>query len=117
MKRFFVISALLLFTLLAQGTAFAKARLGFGVAVATDGFLSTTLAEVKIASVQPGSPSEKAGLKVGDLIIEMNGQPIKGASGPVMKKVLGAVKPGEHLVLKVQRASNGLMIIDIVAGS
>lgn len=112
-----VLYALVLFGILAPGIALAKPRLGFAVAVATDGFFSTTLAEVKVASVQAGSPSEKAGLKVGDLILEMGGKPIKGASGLGMKKVLGDVKPGEHLLLKVQRAGEGVLVIDIIAGS
>ena len=117
MKRVAVVlSSLLLVALLAPLPAFAKARLGFGVAVATDGFFSTTLAEVKVASVQPGSPSEKAGLKVGDVVIELDGRPIKGASGPALKKALGAVKPGQHVVLKVQREGRGVLVIDIVAG-
>lgn len=111
-----VVCSLLLFCLLIPVTALAKPRLGFGIAVATDGFLSTTLAEVKVVSVQVGSPSEKAGLKAGDLIVEMNGMATKGASGPAMKKMLGGVKAGEHLLLKVQRGSNGMLVIDIVAG-
>lgn len=105
----------LLFSLV-PSTALAKPRLGFGVAVATDGFFSTTLSEVKVASVQPGSPSEKAGLKSGDLIVELNGKPIKGASGPALKKTLANVKSGDHVVMKVQRAGNGMLVIDIVAG-
>jgi len=97
-------------------TALAKARLGFGVAVATDGYFSTTLAQVTVDSVQPGSPSEKAGLKVGDLIVELNGKPIKGASGLAVKKILTGAKPGDHVVLKVLRAAQGVLVIDIVAG-
>jgi len=101
---------------LAPSSALAKPLLGFGVAVATDGYFSTTLAEVKVASVQSGSPSEKAGLQVGDLIVELNGKPIKGASGLAVKKTLANVVPGEHVVLKVQRANKGVLIIDIVVG-
>ena len=116
-KRLFpVFCALLLFSLLAPATALAKGRLGFAISVATDGYFSTTLAEVKVTSVQAGSPSEKAGLKVGDLLVEMNGTAIKGASGPALKQTLGGVKAGEHLLLKVQRANSGMLEIDIVAG-
>ena len=110
-------STLVLVCLLLPATAFAKPLLGFGVAVATKGFLSSTLAEVKVASIQPGSPSEKAGLKVGDLIIELNGKPIAGSSGPAMKSTLVGIKPGQVLKLKVQRPGKGLLPIDIVAGS
>lgn len=116
-KQSAFLRTLLLLVLLAPVTALAKPLLGFGVAVATDGFFSTTLAEVRVASVQPGSPSERAGLKVGDLIVEMNGKPIKGANGMAMKKALGSVKAGENVALKVQRAGQGTMLINIVAGS
>ena len=67
--------------------------------------------------MQAGSPSDRAGLKAGDLIIEMDGKPIKGANGLAMKKALGAVKPGDTLVLKVQRAGKAPFAISIVAGS
>jgi S1-C subfamily serine protease len=113
------VAALVLVALMLSVVSFAalaKARLGFGVAVATDGYFSTTLAEVKVASVQAGSPSEKAGLKVGDLIIELNGKPIKGASGLVVKKILSGVEPGDRVVLKVLRAVHDVLVIDIIAG-
>ena len=107
---------LALFASLVPSPVLAKPRLGFGVAVATDGYFSTTLAEVKVGSVQAGSPADKAGLRVGDLIVELNGKPVKGASGLAVKKALASVENGDHVVLKVQRAETGNLIIDIVAG-
>lgn len=107
---------LALLSSLLPSTAFAKSRLGFAVAVSTEGFFSTTLAEVKVASVKAGSPSEKAGLKTDDLIVELNGKPVKGASGPALKKTLAGVQGGDHVVLKVQRAGKGVLVIDIIAG-
>ena len=116
-RRLFALPALLLLALLVPALAFAKPLLGFGIAVATDGFFSTTLESVKVTSVRPGSASEKAGLKVGDIVVEMDGTPVKGASGPALKRALAAVKPGEHVVLKVERPGKGLVVVDIVAGS
>lgn len=107
---------LLVLGLLLPATASAKGRLGFAVSAATDGYLSTTLSEVKVTSVRAGSPSEKAGLKAGDLLVELNGTPVKGASGSAMKNTLGGVKAGEHLLLKVKREGQGLLLVDIVAG-
>jgi len=115
-QRSKLLFSFLLFVLLAP-TAIAKPLLGFGIAATTAGFFSTTLTEVKVESVLPGSPSERAGLKVGDSIIEMNGKAIKGANGLTMKKTLGAVKPGENVTLKIQRPNQGLLVINIVAGS
>ena len=107
---------LALLSALVPSPALAKPRLGFAVAVATDGFFSTTLTEVKVDSVKVGSPSERAGLKRGDLIVELNGKPIKGASGPALKKTLAGVQGGDHVVLKVQRAGKGALVINIIAG-
>ena len=116
-KHFLIFYTFLLCVLLVPATALAKPLLGFGIAVATEGLFSTTLTEVKVASVQAGSPSERAGLKVGDLIVEMNGKPIKGANGMAMKKALGAVKAGDQVALKVLRAGHGTLLINILAGS
>ena len=116
-RRVSFVHSLLLLALLVPAVALAKPLLGFGIAVATEGFFSTTLAEVKVASVQAGSPSDKAGLRVGDLIVEMNGKPIKGANGMAMKKALSSVKPGETVELKVQRAGQGIVPINIFSGS
>lgn len=110
-------SQLLLTTLLlmSSSAAFAKGRLGFGVSVATDGMLSTTLKEVKISAVRPGGPAEKAGLHAGDVVTEFAGQRVLGANGGELKKDLGNVKQGEHLKLLVLRAGKPIAI-DIVAG-
>jgi hypothetical protein len=36
--------------------------------------------------------------------------------GPALKKTLAGVEHGDHVVLKVQRAAEGILVIDIVAG-
>ena len=112
-----VLYTLLLLGLLIPATAVAKPRLGFAIDVATEGFMSTKLQEVKVSSVKSGSPAEKAGLRKGDLIVEMNGKPIKGASGPAMKKVLSSVKAGDHLILKVRRDGKVTVVVDILAAA
>ena len=98
-----------------SSAAFAKGRLGFGVQVATDGMLSSTLKEVKISAVRPGGPAEKAGLRAGDIVTEFAGQRVVGSNGGELKKDLGSIKQGERLKLLVQRAGKPLTI-EIVAG-
>jgi S1-C subfamily serine protease len=116
MKTLAALVVLILFVSLVPSAAAAKPRLGFGVAVATESYFSTTLAEVTVESVQAGSPSDKAGLRVGDLIVELNGRTIKGASGLVIKRVLSDVNYGDHVLLKVQRTGREFLMIDITAG-
>lgn len=110
-----VLLAIALVLSMASPAAIAKPRLGFGVAVSTNGYFSTTLAEVVVESVHPHSPSEQAGLKVGDVIVELNGKPIKGASGLDVRNMLTSVKHGDHVLLKVLRGGEHHLLIDIVA--
>lgn len=51
----FALVVLALFTSLVPLPVFAKTKLGFGFAVATHGYFSTTPAEVKVELVQAGS--------------------------------------------------------------
>ncbi len=58
---------------------------------------------LKIVSPMPNSPAEKAGIKVGDLIIAVDGQDMTGIDGQlVLKKVKGPA--GTQVTLTIQRA-------------
>src|SRR5437867_9392419 len=55
-----------------------------------------------VTDVQPGSPAEKAGLRRGDVILEVAR---RSADDPAnLYKALGALKPGESLLIYVHRA-------------
>ncbi|MBS1849783.1 MAG: Do family serine endopeptidase [Acidobacteria bacterium] len=54
-----------------------------------------------VTQVEPNSPGEKAGLKVGDVIVELNGQPINDA-GQLQVEV-GQKQPGATIKLQVMR--------------
>ncbi|MHB8646221.1 MAG: S1C family serine protease [Thermomicrobiales bacterium] len=56
---------------------------------------------VGIATVQPGTPAEKAGLKANDIIIKFDGQDVQGEEGFV--GFLLAHKPGDTVTLTVLR--------------
>lgn len=101
--------------LVLSSAAFAKGRLGFGVQVATDGLISSTLKEVKISAVRPNGPADKAGLRTGDLVTEFAGQRVAGWNGNDLKKNLGSIKQGERLKLLVLRGGKAIAI-EIVAG-
>ncbi len=56
---------------------------------------------VTLTSVLPGLPAEKAGLKAGDRVIEMDGQKIQGQGD--LRSVIRSKKAGEDLKIKVVR--------------
>jgi serine protease Do len=56
---------------------------------------------VLVASVEPGSPAEKAGLQAGDVILTFDGKPVKNANE--LPRVVAATKPGTTVILEVWR--------------
>lgn len=66
------------------------------------GLLSYTMQEhVIIAGVMPGSPSEKAGLKQGDLVLTVDGQDVKERRA--LYDAVNSHRPGEMVNLKILR--------------
>ncbi len=60
---------------------------------------------LEIMEIYPGGPSDKAGLKPGDLIMEIDGEPLDGKSMKECVKMLRG-KPGEKVKVKVYRGSD-----------
>ncbi|HTZ97242.1 MAG TPA: DegQ family serine endoprotease [Terriglobales bacterium] len=54
-----------------------------------------------VGSVEPNSPGDKAGLKRGDIITQLNGQPISGSNDLRLK--VGSMAPGTKVSLKINR--------------
>jgi len=54
-----------------------------------------------VAEVTPGGPAEKAGLKPGDLVTKVNGQPITDATG--LTRAVGQVHAGDAVRLELRR--------------
>lgn len=106
---------LAIFFMVLSSAAFAKGRLGFAVEESTDGTASGSLKEVKVSLVRSGGPAEQAGLRTGDIITQLDGQPIAGTKGPALNEKLGSVKQGERLTLVILRGGKA-MPIEIVAG-
>jgi len=62
----------------------------------------------KLSAVLPASPAEKAGLKAGDLVREVEGNPV--ADGPAVLAKMAQLKAGQDLRLKVDRQGQSLEI-------
>ena len=54
-----------------------------------------------VAQVAPGSPAAKAGLRTGDLIVEVQGQPVAGASE--LSREIAALAPGARVEIGYRR--------------
>jgi serine protease DegQ len=54
-----------------------------------------------IARVDPGSPAERAGLHTGDLVVAINGLPVR--SGTQLRNMIGLTRIGEEVELTVDR--------------
>jgi hypothetical protein len=62
----------------------------------------------KLSAVLPASPAEKAGLKAGDLVREVEGNPV--ADCPALLAKMAQLKAGQDLKLKVDRQGQSLEI-------
>ena len=70
-------------------------------------FLGVTLEEVistgriRVISVEPGGPAERAGLKKDDQVIAIGGQPVKQLD--IVRELLERHRPGQEMTVKVKR--------------
>ncbi len=56
---------------------------------------------IGVASVQQGSPAEKAGIQANDIIVKINGQNVRGQDG--FSGLLLKQKPGDTITVTIQR--------------
>jgi S1-C subfamily serine protease len=72
-----------------------------------------------IAKVEPGSSADRAGLKSGDLVIAVNGAPVR--SGTQLRNTIGLSRIGDEVELTVDRRGSeqkiGVRIEQAVAES
>ena len=63
---------------------------------------------IQVGDVIPGTPAEKAGLKRGDIIVKVNGEPLERGDQPeelpmIFSRKLRRLKPGDEVALTVLR--------------
>jgi len=70
--------------------------------------LSSTLGAI-IAAVLPNGPADKAGVRSGDVLVEVNGKPVADPQG--MLNLVAALKPGSTAQLKLKRRAKDVELI------
>ena len=66
---------------------------------------------VVVSRVMPGSKAHAAGFRRGDLILELNRQPVSDADG--LKQALGGVEPGEEARFLIMRPNRGMTVLTL----
>jgi serine protease Do len=87
-----------------QGEAGQRARLGVAVEPVTPAMasqLGVKASGLVIRQVQQGSPAAEAGLRPGDVIVEVNRQAVKSPED--LRRAMEATQPGASLLLLIQR--------------
>jgi M6 family metalloprotease-like protein len=84
----------------------AEIRKGAQAPVGQSGYLGVTLAPparglLRIADIASDSPAEKAGLKAGDLLLELNGEPVDDVDQ--FRDAIHGASPGEETRIVVSR--------------
>jgi hypothetical protein len=72
------------------------------------GYIGVELDGVAIAAIAKGSPAEKAGLKVGDIVAEIGMQPIRSADD--IRRVSPTIVSGKTVEIKVRRGGQTIAV-------
>jgi serine protease Do len=81
--------------------------------IGVHGLLDVERAEVE--KVLPGSPADRAGMKVGDVILRFNGR--KVSDFPSLKRLVGQCEPGDEVPVDVRRGNQRLRLTIIIGTS
>jgi len=68
---------------------------------------------LRIGSVVEGTPADEAGLKEGDVLVEIRGQRVVNAD--VLRSVVGSARPGDRIAVRVFR-NGDILPLEIVLG-
>lgn len=74
-----------------------------------DSFKLPTTAGVLVAGVQRGSPADRAGIKPGDIVVSVDGKPVRDPDS--MRNLIVALKPGKQTTLALKRGDKNLELL------
>ncbi len=92
----------------------AKGWLGFGLHVDADGFFHPTVRSITVDKVLPDTPAAKAGIVVGDLLVEVEGIKVAGAKASELQPSLHHAA-GDAVHLKIQHGSEAPRAVTMIA--
>ena len=88
---------------------------GFALKVVTKGFLlAPTVSDLIIDKVMPGTPAERAGIRPGDRILEVEGKPVAGTKALALRDSARRM-PGQTLHLTLRHPDGGIYKVAMVA--
>lgn len=93
----------------------ANGVFGVTITITTDGIFNPTVQSAKIVKVFEGLPAAKAGLAVGDEVLEVDGQRIPGATAHELAPLTKGKKVGESVALVFARPGKGHYTVELVA--
>ena len=111
MKLFSTLGLLILFS--SSSIAEEKGYTGFTLDVGVSGFFSPELMSADVKKVDPDSPAERSGIKVGDKLITIDGCKIPGCPAQEGKKLISKLK-GQLLPLTLQRADGSIYSVNLL---
>lgn len=90
-----------------------RAMLGISMTDITEGmarqFSLESMEGVYVAEVQPNSAADKGGIKVGDIITEINLNKVK--NGAAVQEQMNRLRPGEQAAITIQRGGKQIELI------
>jgi S1-C subfamily serine protease len=89
-----------------------RASLGVGVLSVSD--QSGAPGGAGIVQLTPGGPAEKAGLKVGDIIVAIDNKPVTSAN--VLMDILAGLKPGQQVDVTVVGSDGNKRTVKVTLG-
>jgi S1-C subfamily serine protease len=96
--------------LIANGHVTRSGRAYLGVSVAT----SVMGQGIIVAAVQKGGPADKAGIRVQDTILKVDGKPV--ATADDLATVLAGLKPGQTVPVEVRHANGQTQTVQVKLG-
>jgi putative serine protease PepD len=101
--------------LISQGKVTNSGRAALGISGATSVDASGQPIGVIVTQVSPGGPADQAGIHVGDVITQINGQPTPTLSA--LQAVLASLKPGDAATLSIVGADGSHRSVKVTLGN